>query len=92
MNVSLTPELEALVHQKVKSGLYSTASEVVRDALRQMEYRDRLNRLQVALAPGISEADRNEGVELTPEVWDAIDRDAEEEERQGVPLDPDVCP
>ena len=35
MNVSLTEELEAVVAQKVKSGLYNNASEVVRDALRR---------------------------------------------------------
>jgi antitoxin ParD1/3/4 len=35
MNVSLTDELETLVEAKVKSGLYSDASEVVRDALRR---------------------------------------------------------
>jgi antitoxin ParD1/3/4 len=30
----LTPELERLVNEKVESGLYKTASEVVREALR----------------------------------------------------------
>lgn len=35
MNVSLTDELETIVHKKVKSGLYNNASEVVRDALRR---------------------------------------------------------
>ena len=35
INVSLPKELEELVRDKVKSGLYGTASEVVRDALRQ---------------------------------------------------------
>jgi antitoxin ParD1/3/4 len=34
MHVSLTPELERAVKEKVESGLYSDASEVVRDALR----------------------------------------------------------
>ena len=33
MNVSLTPELEKLVNEKVRSGLYQTASEVVRTAI-----------------------------------------------------------
>lgn len=36
MNVSLTPELERLVREKVASGLYNNASEVVREALRTM--------------------------------------------------------
>jgi len=35
MNVSLTDELETVIEEKVKSGLYNNASEVVRDALRQ---------------------------------------------------------
>jgi antitoxin ParD1/3/4 len=35
MNVSLTNELESLIEEKVKSGLYNNASEVVRDALRK---------------------------------------------------------
>ena len=34
MNISLTPELESAVKQKVDSGLYNSASEVIREALR----------------------------------------------------------
>jgi antitoxin ParD1/3/4 len=40
MNVSLTSELEKLVNEKVRSGLYQTASEVVREALRLLKQRD----------------------------------------------------
>ena len=40
MNVSLTPELEKLISEKVDSGLYQTASEVVREALRLLRERD----------------------------------------------------
>ena len=42
MNVSLTPELAKFVHDKFKSGLYQTASEIVRGALRLFEERNRL--------------------------------------------------
>jgi len=35
MNVSLTDELESVIEEKVRSGLYNNASEVVRDALRR---------------------------------------------------------
>ena len=35
VNVSLTDELESVIEEKVKSGLYNNASEVVRDALRR---------------------------------------------------------
>ena len=36
MNVSLTPSLEKFVQEKVSSGLYNSASEVIREALRLM--------------------------------------------------------
>ena len=47
MNVNLTPELEALVQRKVKSGRYNSASEVVREALRLLEQRDEVRQLQM---------------------------------------------
>ena len=34
LHVSLTPELERLVHSQVEEGLYNSASEVVREGLR----------------------------------------------------------
>jgi antitoxin ParD1/3/4 len=43
MNVNLTPQLEELVRTKVESGLYNSASEVVREALRLMDDRDRVS-------------------------------------------------
>ncbi len=46
MNVNLTPQLEELVRSKVSSGLYTSASEVVREALRLMEEQDRLKELR----------------------------------------------
>lgn len=46
MNVSLTPELENLVSQKVKTGRYTTASEVVREALRLLDDYDRLREIR----------------------------------------------
>ncbi len=37
LSVNLTDRLERLVRQKVDSGLYNSASEVIREALRLME-------------------------------------------------------
>ena len=42
MNVSLTSELERFISHKVSEGRYQTASEVVREALRLLEQRDRV--------------------------------------------------
>lgn len=60
MNVSLTPELETLVDSKVKSGLYNSASEVVREGLRLLQQRDemheaKLKALRVEIQKGIDD-------------------------------------
>ena len=60
MNVSLTPELERIVDQKVKSGLYNSASEVVREGLRLLQQRDemreaKLNALRAEIQKGIDD-------------------------------------
>jgi antitoxin ParD1/3/4 len=62
MNVSLTPELMQIVQKKVKSGLYNNASEVIREAIRQLDgnaqllYELKLARLKGALEPGLQQA------------------------------------
>lgn len=42
MNINLTSHLEEMVRGKVESGLYTSASEVVREALRLMDEKDQL--------------------------------------------------
>jgi antitoxin ParD1/3/4 len=42
MNINLTPQLEEMIRQKVDSGMYNSASEVVRDALQLLDEKDRL--------------------------------------------------
>ena len=42
MNVNITPELEAFVNEKVKSGLYNSASEVIRESLRLLKEHDEI--------------------------------------------------
>jgi antitoxin ParD1/3/4 len=56
-NVNLTEELERFVLEKVESGRYENASEVVRTALRTLEREDRqfeakLAALRTAIAEG----------------------------------------
>ncbi len=60
MNVSLTPELEDIVGLKVKSGLYNSASEVVREGLRLLQQRDemrekKLESLRIEIQKGIDD-------------------------------------
>ena len=81
MNVSLTPQLEQMIRDKVESGLYSSASEVVREALRVLnEHEQRLKikaMRDAAIAEGIAAADRGETFPLTREVWDEIMAEAD---------------
>jgi antitoxin ParD1/3/4 len=47
MNISITPELEELIEKKVKTGMYNSASEVVREGLRLLKERDELKELRL---------------------------------------------
>ena len=68
MTVNLTPDLEQLVENKVQSGRYNSASEVVLDALRLMEQKDelrstQLHELRSRIDEGLAQAERGEGVD-----------------------------
>jgi antitoxin ParD1/3/4 len=70
MNVSLTPELDKFVAGKVESGLYTSASEVVREALRLLDEHDRARAAQIAafnreLGARLESLDR--GISIEPE-------------------------
>lgn len=65
MNVSLTPELERLIDERVKSGRYTSASEVIREALRLLDRFDEaqqrgLVELNQKIDEGLAQADRGE--------------------------------
>jgi antitoxin ParD1/3/4 len=47
MNISLTPHLEDMIREKIASGSYNSASEVVREALRLLEQEDQLRSLKL---------------------------------------------
>ena len=61
MNISLTPELVQLVSDKVKSGMYQTASEVIREGLRLLRERDQhLQSLRMDIGAGFEAVNRGE--------------------------------
>jgi antitoxin ParD1/3/4 len=67
VNVSLTPELEKLIYEKVRSGLYNSASEVIREALRLLHERDQVRQQELAalrakINRGLEQLDRGEGI------------------------------
>ena len=72
MNVSLTPQLEAMIAEKLKTGLYRSGSEVIREALRLLHERDqlreiRLRELRDQIALGIEQADKGDVAPLDVE-------------------------
>jgi antitoxin ParD1/3/4 len=76
MNVSLTPELEQLVSDKVKTGVYQTASEVIREGLRLLKERDqRVEDLQREVRAGFNAVERGEFTEYDESsIGDLADR------------------
>jgi antitoxin ParD1/3/4 len=71
MNVSLTPELEKFVEKEVNSGLYQTASEVIRAGLRRLKEDQEIRlpktpatieELETQLLQSMERLDRGQGV------------------------------
>ena len=80
MNVSLTPMLEELVQQKVATGLYNSASEVIREALRLLEERDELRKVRVGtlrkeISVGLDQLERGEVSEYDDRSLDTLAAD-----------------
>ncbi len=70
MNVSLTPELDKFVADKVETGRYNSASEVVREALRLLEEHDRARGAQIAAFNrelGARLASLDSGIKVNPQ-------------------------
>jgi antitoxin ParD1/3/4 len=58
LSITVPPEMATFIRQKVESGLYSSNSEIIREALRSMMERDRrIERLDTAIAKGIADAE-----------------------------------
>ena len=89
MNVSLTPELESLVQQKVQSGLYTSASEVVREALRLLNDRDTIQQQRMAelkreIKIGLDQLNRGEGIAHNEQSLSALFNEVKQEGRKAL--------
>lgn len=77
MNVSLTPELDNWVHEKVKSGFYNSASEVVREGLRFLKEKEQqkeflIKELRSELRLGIEQIETGLAEEFTAKTVEKI--------------------
>ena len=97
MKITLSPEFETMIREKVEAGEYHDASEVVSQALRMMErYGEQLKykqKLNAALVEGFESIDRGEGIVLSREVWDQIiaEADAMDDDEELDPLVTGEC-
>ena len=69
MNIILKPEQEKLIQTKVNSGLYTTVEEVIAEALRLLDERDKhyqkwIEDTQEKVTVGLAQLDRGEGIEV----------------------------
>lgn len=86
MNVSLTPELEKWVQSKVESGFYTSASEVIHEALRLLKEQElvreiRLDELRKEIQKGLEQLERGEGTPLDMEEIIALAKQHHEQQQ-----------
>jgi antitoxin ParD1/3/4 len=72
MNISLTPELEKIVAERVASGRYASAGEVLREALRLLQECDELNQLRQEIRRGLEQLDQGRGRPFDDEALERI--------------------
>jgi len=83
MNVSLTAELEQLVTEKVKTGMYQTDSEVVREGLRLLKARDdRMAQLRGDIRVGFEAINRAEYEDYDKHTTKSLAKDIKKRGRQ----------
>lgn len=75
-NVSLTPEQDAFIDEVLDNGEYRNASEAMRDAIRALQQRRKidalkLERLRLAIKAGVDALERGEYDEVDDEDLDA---------------------
>lgn len=93
MSVTLDPELESVIRERVDSGRFATADDVVRDALRRVETAEHQRaELRAALAIAEHQIEHGRVTEWTPELHAAIMRRARAAAEAGALPKPDVCP
>jgi antitoxin ParD1/3/4 len=69
MDITLKPEQEQFIREKLQSGKYQTTDEVIIEAFRLLEERDRryaqwLQETSEKIAIGLNELERGKGVKL----------------------------
>jgi putative addiction module CopG family antidote len=87
MSIWIPADIENEIRRKIASGRYRDDADVLRAAMQALDALDRREQLRAALAEG----EQGEGIPYSAELMDEIVREADEADRQGLPLNPDIC-
>ena len=74
MNISLPDEMKAFIEAQMAAEGYASASEYLRNLIRDAQKRQAKQELEAKLLEGL----QGPLVEMTPEDWDSIEREAQE--------------
>lgn len=93
MNINLGSQWQTFVDERVQSGRYVSASEVVRDGLRLLQAQEamqaaRLDAVRAEVDRGIAALDRGEGRSLDPDGLSAYLDDVDRRGRERLAADP----
>ncbi|HEY7034002.1 MAG TPA: type II toxin-antitoxin system ParD family antitoxin [Thermomicrobiales bacterium] len=91
MSVTLTPQTEERIRHWIETGRYPDAEAVIDRALEALEHEEqaRFLKLRELVLAGHNSGP---GEELTEELWDRMEREAEEAYLRGEKPSPHVCP
>ncbi|MCK5284489.1 MAG: type II toxin-antitoxin system ParD family antitoxin [Alphaproteobacteria bacterium] len=91
MHIDIPPKLEAFIQNQISVGAYSSAAEVVRDAIRRMEQeQNKLEVLRTAVRAGDKQLDHGESVLLTDALMEEIENNAIKRHKKGEKPNADV--
>jgi antitoxin ParD1/3/4 len=92
MNIYLGEHFDTFIRKQVETGRYANASEVVREALRVLEDRAKLQEFRRLIAETDDDIANGNTVEWTPQLMEQIRLEAIEASREGLPTPDHVKP
>jgi len=93
MPMRLPADVETSIRNLISTGRFEDEAQVVREALRLLDRREQqFMELRSSIQESLAAIERGEGIELTDEVWNRLDREAQERIARGDEPDLDAWP
>ena len=91
MSITLPPKVQDQIRHRIESGQYPDAEAVIIKAFEALEAQEQ-TRLLTARELILAGLNSGPGEELTEELWDRLEQEAEEAYQRGEKPSPHVCP